>query len=292
MKALIVINAYTQSQTELNQPNRLACELELLGCKAEIRRNDGTLARIEGGEMRAVSGYDFCVYFDKDDYCARMLEGVGLRLFNSARAIALCDDKMLTHIALSGEKIAMPTTVSAPLCYYPNEEVSQTLLAEVEQTLGYPLIVKECFGSLGKGVHLAKNREELLALAQKFKCKPHLFQAFIQESKGRDLRVIAVGGEVVASMERRSSSDFRSNVELGGEGIACPVSQEIRALAKRVATVLDLDFCGIDFLFGKDGYLLCEVNSNAFFGGIERVTGVNVAKRYAEYILRKMAQNA
>ena len=33
------------------------------------------------------------------------------------------------------------------------------------------------------------------------------------------------------------------------------------------------------------GYTVCEVNSNAFFGGIERITGVNVAERYAEYII-------
>ena len=32
--------------------------------------------------------------------------------------------------------------------------------------------------------------------------------------------------------------------------------------------------------------LLSEVNSNAFFGTIERVTGVDVAARYAEYLVK------
>ncbi|MDE6667605.1 MAG: RimK family alpha-L-glutamate ligase, partial [Clostridia bacterium] len=49
------------------------------------------------------------------------------------------------------------------------------------------------------------------------------------------------------------------------------------------------DYCGIDVLYGENGgYLVCEVNSNAFFGGIERVTGVNVARLYAEYICSKI----
>ena len=33
--------------------------------------------------------------------------------------------------------------------------------------------------------------------------------------------------------------------------------------------------------------LLLEVNSNAYFEGIERVSGVNVAGTYARYILEK-----
>ena len=39
-----------------------------------------------------------------------------------------------------------------------------------------------------------------------------------------------------------------------------------------------------NLLVGREGYLVCEVNSNAFFGGIEKVTGIDVAKIYAEYI--------
>jgi len=49
-----------------------------------------------------------------------------------------------------------------------------------------------------------------------------------------------------------------------------------------------LDYCGVDVLPDKDGYLLCEVNSNAFFDGIESVTGINVARAYAEYIFNEI----
>ncbi|MEG2116932.1 MAG: RimK family alpha-L-glutamate ligase, partial [Clostridia bacterium] len=56
-------------------------------------------------------------------------------------------------------------------------------------------------------------------------------------------------------------------------------------ISEKVAEILDLDYCGIDLLFGENGEpIVCEVNSNAFFGGIETVTHLNVAKRYAEYI--------
>ncbi len=41
-------------------------------------------------------------------------------------------------------------------------------------------------------------------------------------------------------------------------------------------------------LKGADGYFVCEVNSNAFFGGIEKTTGINVARAYAEHVVKEM----
>ena len=49
------------------------------------------------------------------------LELTGIRLFNSARSVEICDDKMLTHIALSGKGICMPQTAAGLLCYTPDE---------------------------------------------------------------------------------------------------------------------------------------------------------------------------
>ena len=74
----------------------------------------------------------------------------------------------------------------------------------------------------------------------------------------------------------------------GGKGEPYNADGELTALCEKTAALLNLDYCGIDVLFGKDGYLLCEVNSNAFFGGIESATGVNVAKAYAEHILKSI----
>jgi ribosomal protein S6--L-glutamate ligase/gamma-F420-2:alpha-L-glutamate ligase len=82
--------------------------------------------------------------------------------------------------------------------------------------------------------------------------------------------------------------DFRSNVELGGSASAYQPSKEVIEICEKTAQVLGLDYCGIDVLFGEDGPLICEVNSNAFFGGMESATGVNVAKAYAEYMCKKV----
>ena len=89
-------------------------------------------------------------------------------------------------------------------------------------------------------------------------------------------------------MQRRANGDFRSNLELGGTGSPYQIDIDLERLCRKTAEILNLDYCGIDILQGESGYLVCEVNSNAFFGGIERVTGVNVAKLYAEYIFNEV----
>ena len=38
----------------------------------------------------------------------------------------------------------------------------------------------------------------------------------------------------------------------------------------------------------KNTPLVCEVNSNAFFGMFEQITGINVAKIYAQYIFESV----
>lgn len=289
-KGLILTNAYTKLVASFNQAIRLKEELERLDVAIDVLRNDGFFATVnaQGNVETTLADYDFCVYLDKDKYISQMLEKRGVRLFNRHQAIVDCDDKMVTFIRLADNGIAMPATLSGLLCFTPEEKVRKETLDKIERTLGYPLIAKECFGSLGKNVYKIDDRSELEAIAETLKCKPHLFQKFIAESAGKDIRVIVVGGKFTAAMLRKSETDFRSNIELGGIGSPIEIPEKLQRTCEKIATILNLDYCGIDILLEKNDYLVCEVNSNAFFGGIEKVTGVNVARSYAEHIIHEI----
>lgn len=286
-QAVILINPYLSTEHEFYQPRRIREELEKRGVKTDILPNFETehVGR-EGIREELSARYSFCVYLDKDRYAPRMLEKRGMRLFNRAEAVELCDDKMLTHIALSGV-VPMPRTFPAPLCY--KNEAEALSVGRIGGELGYPVVVKECFGSFGKQVYLAEDRAALDALAGQLKLRPHLFQEYIKESAGRDVRAVCIGGEVVSCMLRSSDADFRSNLGRGGKGEPFEADQTLRSICKRASDALGLDYCGIDLLLGKEGYLLCEVNSNAFFEGIEHVTKKNVAACYAAYMCDKIS---
>lgn len=292
-QGLILVNAYSKLEHSLNQSKRLKVEFEKLGVHIDIRRNDffASFINEQGNIESNVGDYDFCIYLDKDKYISSMLEKCGMRLFNSHYAVEVCDDKMVTSIELSNHNIPMPITLPGLLCYDFQEEVRDETLDNIEKKLCYPLIVKTSYGSLGKGVYKADNREQLEFIAKELKCKSHLFQQFIETSFGKDIRVIIIGGKFVAAMIRQSNGDFRSNLELGGIGTSIIPPNEVIEMCEKTAKILKLDYCGIDVLFGDNKYYVCEVNSNAFFGGIEKVTGINIAEKYAEYIINCIYNN-
>jgi glutathione synthase/RimK-type ligase-like ATP-grasp enzyme len=51
---------------------------------------------------------------------------------------------------------------------------------------------------------------------------------------------------------------------------------------------LDLEVAGVDLLFGKEGFLVCEANSAPGFEGFEHATGINVAKEIIDYAKSKV----
>ncbi|MDE5593234.1 MAG: RimK family alpha-L-glutamate ligase [Clostridiales bacterium] len=286
MKGLIVVNAYAQT-TETRQVVRLREELNKLGVPTDTVRNDGFFARVGCEHAEQLSDYDFCIYLDKDKYASRVLSK-HMRLFNSAAAIENCDDKMTTHILLSDSGIPMPPTIAGLLCYYKTARIPDSAVDGVINALGLPVIVKQAYGSMGAGVFKANTKKQLKDLMQKFKCEPHLFQKYIAPSHGKDLRVIVVGGKVLGGIERRSNGDFRSNIGLGGSATETEVPQKVQDYAVKAANILGLDYCGMDFLYNDlhgEAFLLCEVNSNAFFDAFEGATNVNVAGAYAQHII-------
>ena len=274
----------------IGQSLRLKEEFEKAGATADIIRNDGFFGKIENDEIKTYFGnYSACVFLDKDKYLSEMLDLCGITVFNSFKTVVDCDDKMVTYIRLAGSGVKMPKTLPGLLCYNPYEQIREQTVTLVEHQLGYPLVVKECYGSQGGGVYPIFDRGQLYSAMERVKLKPHLYQQMITSSLAKDVRVIVIGGKAVGAMLREGSDGFHSNVGQGGRGSEYALSASFRAAAETCAVTLGADYCGVDLLFGETGEpIVCEVNSNAFFTEFERCTGINVAKLYAEYVLDRI----
>jgi RimK family alpha-L-glutamate ligase len=231
---------------------------------------------------------DFVLFWDKDIRLAMFLESFGIPVFNNAESIANCDDKSKTHLILQKNHIPMPKTVLAPMTYPNIGYTNLDFLGMVMEELEFPIVVKECFGSFGAQVYLAKTQVDLVQLVNAIGAKPMLFQEFIKESSGKDIRLQVVGDEVVASMYRYSENgDFRANITNGGKMKPYEPSQQEIDLALQCCRLLNLTFGGVDLLFGKDNQpIVCEVNSNAHFKNIYDCTKVNTAQKIMEYIVK------
>ena len=290
IKGLILINPYLIPKQSVDQAERLKEEFSALNVQTEIIADGFLSSGITNGKLNsALNGVDFIIYLDKDKYLSATLEKCGIRLFNRHDAVRICDDKAETCICLAGHDIKLPDTIFGTLCYSAESSVPNSHADKIAKRLGFPIIVKESFGSMGKGVYKADDKNELLVIMEKVKLKPHIFQEYIGFNKGKDIRIIVIGGKAVACMERFNPNDFRSNIATGGKGTPIIPPQSFIQTAEKCARVIGLDYCGVDLLTDKDGNpVVCEVNSNAFFEGIEKVTGINVAKLYAEHILESI----
>lgn len=288
MKGLIFVNPYLVPEQSLHQAERLKQEFSARNVDVQIVTDGFARVVIDGKGVKIdLTAPDFAVYLDKDKYLSEILERGGVRLFNRHDAVRVCDDKAQTYIALNCQGMKLPKTIFGALCYRKDLAINREWAQRIADELSFPIIVKESFGSMGKGVHKADDIDELLSIMEEVKLKPHLYQEYLPLKAGVDVRVIVIGGKTVACMERRNDNDFRSNVAQGGNGVAINLPEEFQTVAESCAEILNLDYCGVDLLYGNDGKpVVCEVNSNAFFDGIESVTGVNVAGAYVEHIIK------
>lgn len=229
---------------------------------------------------------DYCIFTDKDIYLAEQIEALGIPVFNNSKAIELSDDKNKSYLKLAHSKLPIPQTIIAPKTFTkPTTQYLLDVLGVVEKTLSYPFIIKEAFGSFGEQVYLIHNRQDALKLMALIYERPYLFQEYIKASHGKDIRLQVVGNEVVAAMLRTSKSDFRANITSGGTMKNYLPTEQEKSLAIQATKALNLDFAGVDLLFGKeDMRFICEVNSNAHIQNLYEATGVNVANYMIDYI--------
>lgn len=287
MNGLIIVNQIVGHNKY--KISRLKEEFAKLNICVDVFTNDGSLAVIRNNRIHIkLPRADFVIYLDKDIYLARQLEKAGYRLFNKADFIKLCDDKMLTNIYAANNDIKTPKTIAGPLFYGDRvRKENLTFLNSVMHEVGMPLVFKRVYGSLGMGVFLANTKEELVKLYRKYCREPIQFQEYIKESYGRSLRVLIIDQKVVGGFIRYNNDDFRSNY---GEHASAKKAKNVDnfyLFAEKIAKIFKIEYAGIDLLFGYNNEpVLCEINSNAFFEEFEKITNINVARKFAQYIVK------
>jgi ribosomal protein S6--L-glutamate ligase len=218
----------------------------------------------------------------------RQFELMGVPVLNEAVSIAKSRDKLRALQLLARQRIDVPTTVCA--------RNPAGLDAALELVRGCPAIVKLQQGTQGIGTMIADTPQSAHALLETFWAMGQdiVLQEYVKEAKGRDVRIIVVGGKVVASMKRiAKKGEFRANLHRGARGQAVTIPPQYRAVAIRAAQAMGLEVAGVDMLEGKRGPRVLEINSSPGLEGVERTTGVDVAGaivRHAEVFAKRNAK--
>ena len=219
----------------------------------------------------------------------RQFERMGIIVMNSSDGITRSRDKLIACQMMSSGSIPVPITAQVVSWEDTNRAISRVG--------GTPCVVKATEGTHGAAVFLAKTDQHARQLVYQMlerDMRP-LVQEYIEESHGKDIRALVVGGKVVACMRRRANGDeFRSNFHLGGNVEKVTIDPDYEKIAIKAARILGLEIAGVDLLESDRGALVLEVNSSPGLEGIEKASEVNVAAAVSERLnelLEKREEN-
>jgi D-alanine-D-alanine ligase len=207
----------------------------------------------------------------EDGTVQELLEILGIPFTGpSAAACARCMDKVQAKDAI--EDAGLPT----PDWFAFNQTAFRELgaadaLGRLEETLGFPLVVKPSRGGSSLGVRFAASPTEVpQALVSAFSYDDRvLLERFVD---GRELAVSVLGDEplpvVEALLLEGDRYDFEARYEIGRTRFACPA--ELTPEQERAVTDVALStyralgctgFARIDLILGADGPWLLEANA-------------------------------
>jgi RimK family alpha-L-glutamate ligase len=238
----------------------------------EISAND-TVAFVRGSVRLKKSWLDIL----------SQLEKVGVCMVNSRETVELTSDKYRTYLKLMDFGLTQPKTV-----LIPNKDGVKEALEALDSE--FPIIMKTLEGSKGIGVLFVESERSLTSLVQLLFNQDEESDLLIQEFKKTeyDVRVIVLGGKVIAAMERGVvKGDFRSNVSQGAEVKGFDLTELEIEQSLLASKAVDGAWAAVDFIPSEDRekeppYIL-EVNHSPGTAGVEKATKMNIVKSVVEY---------
>jgi RimK family alpha-L-glutamate ligase len=213
------------------------------------------------------------------------IEGRGVPVMNSARAIERSVDKFYTTALLQQAGLPTPDTV---VCENANEAM------DAVASMG-DVVIKPLFGSMGHGMVRVSDPDVAFRVVKSLELLRVVF--YVQRTidhGGRDVRVFVLGGRVLGAIERRApDGQWRTNVSLGAVARPFELPPAWEEMAVRAAATIDAEYAGVDLLPSADGSVfVLEVNGIPGWQGLQQATGIDVAAAIVEHLERRVQGRA
>ena len=269
-----LVQAATDRGHDVRVLNTLRFAIDLSGDEPDLQYRGRPLADLDAVLPRIGASITFF-----GTAVVRQFEQMDVYTPTPSNGISNSRDKLRSMQLLSRHGVGIPATT------FVRDRAD--VLPAIERVGGAPVVIKLLEGTQGIGVILAPDTKVAEAVIETLQSTKQnvLIQAFVAESKGRDIRALVVGDQVVAAMRRVAQGDeFRSNVHRGGIAEVVKLSDEYVDVALRAAQVMGLRVAGVDMLEGNDGPQVMEVNSSPGLEGIETATGLDVAGAIVDHV--------
>ena len=213
----------------------------------------------------------------------RHFELSGTRVVNGFESILMARNKFLGLQRLAEQGVGVPDTYLVV--------TREGFERAVERLGGYPVVAKMPSSRQGNGVMLVESRATASFVMNNLmdNTRGILVQEYIPPEGRTDIRAFVLGDRVLGAMSLKPNpGDFRTNIHITGEGRLLTLNPGLSKLAVRSSRSLGLEISGCDILFQEnDAPRVIEVNYSPGFSGLERTTGINIAKQIIRYVTAK-----
>ncbi|MFX0071845.1 MAG: RimK family alpha-L-glutamate ligase [Candidatus Hermodarchaeota archaeon] len=222
-------------------------------------------------------------------FSTAILQMKGYHVINNYECLDLTGNKLLTTLKLIENNIPTPKT-----CIAFKES---SALNAIEDKVKYPAILKPIIGSWGRLIAKLddynsasanlESREVMGNILQKIYYLQKYIPTEDNKNKPTDIRVIVIGDKCIAAMGRfHPEKDFRSNVAIGGEAKFFEITSELEEICLKASKAVKGEILGVDLMVDQGKFNVIEINGTPQFRGITDATGVNIAGKIVDYVLK------
>lgn len=240
-------------------------------CLKELNDNNFSLYYKEESETLSFvkeNKIDFVIFRARNFSLVEQLEKLGIRVFNNSHTNRIANDKYQSYLFCKTNDLPCLETYQSSR--YINE---------------YYFVMKSVDGHGGKEVYLIENEDFAKKILEDTH-KKYIYQRFITDAK--DVRLYVLNKQVIGAVKRENKHNFRSNYSLGGKASKYEPSQEMVDIAEKVATLLDADYIGVDFIINDNTCVVNEIEDPVGSRMLYATSDIDIVSLFIEHIKNKL----
>jgi len=202
----------------------------------------------------------------------------GVPVFSRPRSILGLIDRLSCTVRLRAGGMPMPPTIIT-------EDTGEALFA-VEH-FG-KAVFKPLYSSKARGMMVIEDGVGARDAIHEFKAagNPLMYIQKFLPRVDRDLGVVFLGGEYLATYARQKSSEtWNTTTRSGGKYVPYEPTAEIISLAKQAQGLFDMAFTCVDVVEADGGPFIYEVSAFGGFRGLQEANQLDAASAYVRFVL-------
>ncbi len=214
----------------------------------------------------------------------RVAEARGVRVFSPALSMLRLIDRLSCTTTLANAGIPMPPTLISE-----DSRMAQQAVQDFGSAVFKPL-----FSTKARGMVVVDANDPESVRAQQIKDfhaqNPMMYIQKKMQLPGQDLGMVFLGGEYLGAYARVSEGDsWNTTILHGGRYAAAQPDSDWIEIAQRAQDLFNMDYTTVDMAETEHGPVVFEVSAFGGFRGAREGLGIDIAERYVDYVLKRLA---